>query len=305
MPGTPAAAATGLVGASCGARPMRRTASISRVTLDARARDLRPDPRRAAPPGWPSVASPPTAPARSPTRSGAAAASRPPRRSATLPAPLRDALDEAFRFDTVADTELRVADGGPDREGPPSTRRRRAHRVGPDALPGRGRVAASGTRCASRARPAAPSAARSARPASSGFTRDLETAEIVDQVRHAARRLAADGQRLTNIVFMGMGEPLLNLDRVLAAVEALNDPAPVRARRPAHHGLDLRRRARDPAADRARAAVHARGLAPRRARSAARRARAAEPALAGRRGRRRPRATTPARRAGGSATRSR
>src|SRR5918996_755859 len=57
-----------------------------------------------------------------------------------------------------------------------------------------------------------------------GFTRDLETAEIVDQVRHAARRLAADGRRLTNVVFMGMGEPLLNLDRVLAAVEALADP---------------------------------------------------------------------------------
>jgi len=33
-----------------------------------------------------------------------------------------------------------------------------------------------------------------------------------------------NGQRLTNIVFMGMGEPLLNLDRVLGAVEALNDP---------------------------------------------------------------------------------
>ena len=57
-----------------------------------------------------------------------------------------------------------------------------------------------------------------------GFGRDLETAEILDQVRHAARRLAADERRLTNIVFMGMGEPLLNLDRVLAAVEALNDP---------------------------------------------------------------------------------
>ncbi|MEJ7697986.1 MAG: 23S rRNA (adenine(2503)-C(2))-methyltransferase RlmN [Candidatus Limnocylindrales bacterium] len=57
-----------------------------------------------------------------------------------------------------------------------------------------------------------------------GFGRDLETAEILDQARHAARRLAAEDKRLTNIVFMGMGEPLLNLDRVLAAVEALNDP---------------------------------------------------------------------------------
>src|SRR5438128_7256847 len=57
-----------------------------------------------------------------------------------------------------------------------------------------------------------------------GFGRDLETAEIVDQVRHAARRLAADGRRLTNVVFMGEGEPLLNLDRVLEAVAALSDP---------------------------------------------------------------------------------
>jgi 23S rRNA (adenine2503-C2)-methyltransferase len=57
-----------------------------------------------------------------------------------------------------------------------------------------------------------------------GFARDLETAEIVDQVRWAARRLAADGKRLTNVVFMGMGEPLLNLDRVLDAVRALSDP---------------------------------------------------------------------------------
>jgi 23S rRNA (adenine2503-C2)-methyltransferase len=57
-----------------------------------------------------------------------------------------------------------------------------------------------------------------------GFGRDLEVAEILDQARHAQRRLAANGQRLTNLVFMGMGEPLLNLDRVLLAVEGLNDP---------------------------------------------------------------------------------
>src|SRR5207342_3773294 len=42
--------------------------------------------------------------------------------------------------------------------------------------------------------------------------------------RSAARRLAGDGRRLTNVVFMGMGEPLLNLDRVLDAVSALADP---------------------------------------------------------------------------------
>ena len=57
-----------------------------------------------------------------------------------------------------------------------------------------------------------------------GFGRDLETAEILDQVRHAARRLATRKAHLTNVVFMGMGEPLLNLDRVLEAVAALSDP---------------------------------------------------------------------------------
>jgi 23S rRNA (adenine2503-C2)-methyltransferase len=59
-----------------------------------------------------------------------------------------------------------------------------------------------------------------------GYERDLETAEILDQVRCAARSLtkSGPGARLTNVVFMGMGEPLLNLDRVLEAVAALADP---------------------------------------------------------------------------------
>ena len=90
-----------------------------------------------------------------------------------------------------------------------------------------------------------------------GFGRDLETAEIVDQVRHAARRLAVDGKRLTNIVFMGMGEPLLNLDRVLASVAALNDPASVRPGGAPHHGLHVRGRAGHPPPDGPRTAVHA------------------------------------------------
>ena len=58
-----------------------------------------------------------------------------------------------------------------------------------------------------------------------GFGRDLEPSEILDQVRDAARRLSTTDRRLTNVVYMGMGEPLLNLDAVLASVEVLNDPA--------------------------------------------------------------------------------
>ncbi len=64
-----------------------------------------------------------------------------------------------------------------------------------------------------------------------GLTRNLSTAEIVDQVR-AAARVAADGGlgsepgRLSNVVFMGMGEPLANYPRLAAALHRLIAPAP-------------------------------------------------------------------------------
>jgi 23S rRNA (adenine2503-C2)-methyltransferase len=64
-----------------------------------------------------------------------------------------------------------------------------------------------------------------------GLTRNLSTAEIVEQVMAGARALARDEvpggpARVSNIVFMGMGEPLANYSRVLAAVRRLTDPAP-------------------------------------------------------------------------------
>src|SRR6476660_1470963 len=64
-----------------------------------------------------------------------------------------------------------------------------------------------------------------------GLTRNLSTAEIVEQVR-AAARAAARGDlgggpgRLSNVVFMGMGEPLANYNRVLATLHRLIEPAP-------------------------------------------------------------------------------
>ncbi|WP_116048336.1 23S rRNA (adenine(2503)-C(2))-methyltransferase RlmN [Amycolatopsis palatopharyngis] len=69
-----------------------------------------------------------------------------------------------------------------------------------------------------------------------GLERNLSTAEIVDQVRSAAAVMrdglmpGADGEpspgRLSNIVFMGMGEPLANYKRVVAAVRRITEPAP-------------------------------------------------------------------------------
>ena len=43
-----------------------------------------------------------------------------------------------------------------------------------------------------------------------GLDRNLSTGEIVEQFRHAASAMAAEGGRLSNVVFMGMGEPLAN-----------------------------------------------------------------------------------------------
>jgi 23S rRNA (adenine2503-C2)-methyltransferase len=64
-----------------------------------------------------------------------------------------------------------------------------------------------------------------------GLQRNMSTAEIVDQVRLGAAAMR-DGElgggpgRLSNIVFMGMGEPLANYKRVIAAVRRICDPAP-------------------------------------------------------------------------------
>ena len=64
-----------------------------------------------------------------------------------------------------------------------------------------------------------------------GLLRNLETWEIVEQVREVRRTLAR-GERVHGVVFQGMGEPLANLDRVLAAIDVVTDPCaqPVDAR---------------------------------------------------------------------------
>jgi len=63
----------------------------------------------------------------------------------------------------------------------------------------------------------------------SGFARNLTTGEVVAQVVHAARTFSAQGTRLSNVVYMGMGEPFANYDVTLKSIRILNDP----------HGLGL------------------------------------------------------------------
>jgi 23S rRNA (adenine2503-C2)-methyltransferase len=64
-----------------------------------------------------------------------------------------------------------------------------------------------------------------------GLTRNLSTAEIVDQAVYlagvaASGAIAGSPSRLSHVVFMGMGEPLANYARVVAAVRRLTAPAP-------------------------------------------------------------------------------
>jgi 23S rRNA (adenine2503-C2)-methyltransferase len=144
----------------------------------------------------------------------------------TLPPRLREALDAAFRLDTLETIDRRPSDDG--------RTEKALHRLaegafvesvlmhypagsGPNARRERNTVCISSQAGCAVGCPFCATGEL-------GFGRDLDAAEIVDQVRDGARRLNADGRRLTNVVFMGMGEPLLNLDAVLAAIDALNDP---------------------------------------------------------------------------------
>lgn len=55
-----------------------------------------------------------------------------------------------------------------------------------------------------------------------GFRHNLTSGEIIEQVLYYARMLQQRGERVTNIVMMGMGEPFHNYDATLAAIDRMN-----------------------------------------------------------------------------------
>lgn len=63
-----------------------------------------------------------------------------------------------------------------------------------------------------------------------GYERHLGVGEIVEQVARAAKRATTDGRRLSNIVFMGMGEPMANYDNMWSAVQRIHDDIGIGAR---------------------------------------------------------------------------
>lgn len=63
-----------------------------------------------------------------------------------------------------------------------------------------------------------------------GFTRHLTTGEIVEQVIRAAQRAKSHGRRVSNIVYMGMGEPMANESTVWSSVERIHGDLGLSAR---------------------------------------------------------------------------
>ena len=140
----------------------------------------------------------------------------------TLPGPLRESLDEAYRFCTLTDTERRTADGGLTDKGLHTLDDGRVVESVLMRYPARGPRRERTTLCISSQAGCAVGCPFCA-TGELGLWRDLRTSEIIDQARYWRNELAAEGRRLTNVVFMGMGEPLLNPDAVLAACAALSD----------------------------------------------------------------------------------
>jgi 23S rRNA (adenine2503-C2)-methyltransferase len=56
-----------------------------------------------------------------------------------------------------------------------------------------------------------------------GYKRNLSSGEIVAQVMYYAQMLKEDSEVVSNVVFMGMGEPFHNYDNTMAAIDRLND----------------------------------------------------------------------------------
>lgn len=57
-----------------------------------------------------------------------------------------------------------------------------------------------------------------------GFGGNLSTREIVDQIMHFQRMLKKENAKVTNIVYMGMGEPMLNLEEVQGSIDIISAP---------------------------------------------------------------------------------
>ena len=134
-----------------------------------------------------------------------------------LPRVLREALAAAFRWSSVAPViEQASADG--------ETRKvllqlHDGHRIETVLMPHHG---ARNSVCIS-TQAGCPMACAFCATGEMGLVRNLTSGEIVDQVRHWQRELAARGERVSHVVYMGMGEPFNNYEATIASARELTD----------------------------------------------------------------------------------
>ncbi len=141
-----------------------------------------------------------------------------------LPADLRQPLAEALLPELITPMHTLTADGG--------TTRKTLWRLHDGALvesvlmryPGRVTMCVSSQAGCGMACPFCATG-------QGGLQRNMSTAEIVEQVLAGARSLARDevpggGGRVSNVVFMGMGEPMANYTAVIDSVRRMTDPTP-------------------------------------------------------------------------------
>lgn len=133
----------------------------------------------------------------------------------TLPAVLRGRLDEAFRFPSIAPEEERTSEDGTLKV---LWRLVDGEAVESVLIPTRSRD----TLCLS-SQAGCALACTFCATGKLGWRRDLTAGEIVDQARRLLGR-RGEGDHGANVVFMGMGEPLLNWENLTVALDVLMDP---------------------------------------------------------------------------------
>lgn len=141
----------------------------------------------------------------------------------TLPAQARAALGRSFLHSTLAVRLHRSADGGQTGKYLFSLRDGRTIETVVMHYPATPAARARTTVCVS-SQVGCPIGCSFCATGQSGFDRNLTEAEIVDQLLAVSRALTDSQRRVTNVVFMGMGEPMNNYAAVVAAIRRWADP---------------------------------------------------------------------------------
>jgi len=135
-----------------------------------------------------------------------------------LPKSLRDGLARSFRWSSVEPVREEASADGETRKA--LLELRDGHHIESVLMPHHG---ARNAVCVS-TQAGCPMACAFCATGEMGLVRNLTAGEIVDQIRHWQRELAERRERVSHVVYMGMGEPFNNYDATLSSVRSLIDP---------------------------------------------------------------------------------